>query len=214
HQDQSGWPANSYSWQVSLNRQQVGNRITQWNTANSNSGQAILIGGLEDILATRWQRDLPVETLSRRVTQIELVGSDGTFSIFRDRIRTLFGLKSTLFTMKLDSELAMVNGSGIISVLTKGVGLWGIGGSSNLQQLNGSNDRYYVIGANSKTNSIPKQFENITFDGQGHGHGLGMSQWGAMGMANAGYNYADIIQHYYNQGKKDNNLLITTYRSY
>jgi stage II sporulation protein D len=116
--------------------------------------------------------------------------------------------------MKLDSELAMVNGSGIISVLTKGVGLWGIGGSSNLQQLNGSNDRYYVIGANSKTNSIPKQFENITFDGQGHGHGLGMSQWGAMGMANAGYNYADIIQHYYNQGKKDNNLLITTYRSY
>jgi stage II sporulation protein D len=214
HQDESGWPANSYSWQVSLTREQVGNRITQWNTTNSNNGQAILIGRLEDIKVTRWQRDLPVETLSRRVTQIELVGADGTSNIFRDRIRTLFGLKSTLFTLELDSELAVVNAGGIISVVTKSIDWLGIGGGSNLQQLNGSNDRYYVIGANSKTNSIPKLYEKITFDGQGHGHGLGMSQWGAMGMANAGYNYADIIQHYYNQGKKDDSLIITPYRSY
>jgi stage II sporulation protein D len=214
HQDQSGWPANSYVWQVSLSREQAVNRINQWNTNNSSNGQAMMIGNLEDIKATRWQRDLPVETISGRVTQIELIGSARTASVFRDRIRTLFGLKSTLFTLKLDSELAMVNGSGIITTATKGLDLLSIGGSSNLQQLNGSNDRYYVIGANSQTNIIPKQFENITFAGKGHGHGLGMSQWGAIGMANAGYNFADIIQHYYNQGKNDNNIVIAAYRSY
>ncbi len=31
----------------------------------------------------------------------------------------------------------------------------------------------------------------------GWGHGVGMSQWGALGLARAGYSYIQIIQHYY-----------------
>ncbi len=31
----------------------------------------------------------------------------------------------------------------------------------------------------------------------GYGHGVGMSQWGAEGMADEGYNYKDILKHYY-----------------
>ena len=37
----------------------------------------------------------------------------------------------------------------------------------------------------------------VTFRGNGWGHGLGMSQWGAYGMANQGYNYQEILQYYY-----------------
>ena len=37
----------------------------------------------------------------------------------------------------------------------------------------------------------------VTFRGSGWGHGLGMSQWGAYGMANQGYNYQEILQYYY-----------------
>ncbi len=29
------------------------------------------------------------------------------------------------------------------------------------------------------------------------GHGLGMPQWGAYGMAVKGYNYQDILKYYY-----------------
>lgn len=36
------------------------------------------------------------------------------------------------------------------------------------------------------------------FTGNGNGHGLGMSQWGAKGMADKGSNYKQILQHYYN----------------
>ncbi|ASA26474.1 sporulation protein [Paenibacillus donghaensis] len=36
------------------------------------------------------------------------------------------------------------------------------------------------------------------FVGQGYGHGLGMSQWGVKGMADSGYDYRQILQHYYN----------------
>ena len=31
----------------------------------------------------------------------------------------------------------------------------------------------------------------------GYGHGVGMSQHGAQGMAKEGYDYVEIIQHYY-----------------
>ena len=37
----------------------------------------------------------------------------------------------------------------------------------------------------------------IKFTTRGYGHGVGLSQYGANGMANAGYNYKDIIRHYY-----------------
>ena len=33
---------------------------------------------------------------------------------------------------------------------------------------------------------------------KGYGHGVGMSQYGALGMANHGYKYDDILKHYYN----------------
>ena len=31
----------------------------------------------------------------------------------------------------------------------------------------------------------------------GYGHGVGMSQWGANGMAKEGSNYIEILTHYY-----------------
>jgi len=33
--------------------------------------------------------------------------------------------------------------------------------------------------------------------GRGWGHGVGMCQWGAIGMADRGYDYKDILHHYY-----------------
>lgn len=38
---------------------------------------------------------------------------------------------------------------------------------------------------------------NITIKTKGYGHGVGMSQYGANGMAKLGYSYEDIIKHYY-----------------
>lgn len=35
------------------------------------------------------------------------------------------------------------------------------------------------------------------FTGRGYGHGVGMSQWGAKGMAEDGYSYKEILYHYY-----------------
>ena len=43
--------------------------------------------------------------------------------------------------------------------------------------------------------SISDNNANITT--RGYGHGVGMSQYGANGMANAGYSYKNILSHYY-----------------
>jgi stage II sporulation protein D len=37
----------------------------------------------------------------------------------------------------------------------------------------------------------------VVATGAGNGHGIGMCQWGAMGMARAGVDYREILSHYY-----------------
>lgn len=44
---------------------------------------------------------------------------------------------------------------------------------------------------------VKDQGSSFRFDGRGAGHGVGMSQHGAYGLANKGKNYRQIIKHYY-----------------
>ncbi len=37
----------------------------------------------------------------------------------------------------------------------------------------------------------------VTINGRGNGHGVGMCQWGALGMSKLGYSYLQILSHYY-----------------
>ena len=52
---------------------------------------------------------------------------------------------------------------------------------------------------NLKSNyfTITKNNKTITITTKGYGHGVGMSQYGALGMAKEGYTYDKILKHYY-----------------
>ncbi len=61
-----------------------------------------------------------------------------------------------------------------------------------------------VLGLQSALFTMQKQIDpgeqwisSVTFSGSGSGHGLGMSQYGAAGMAGQGYSFQDILQYYY-----------------
>ena len=54
-----------------------------------------------------------------------------------------------------------------------------------------------ILGLRSADFTVTESGNNITFKTKGWGHGVGMSQYGANGMANAGYNYSQILKHYY-----------------
>ncbi|WP_234122307.1 stage II sporulation protein D [Clostridium hydrogenum] len=54
-----------------------------------------------------------------------------------------------------------------------------------------------ILGLNSTDFSVKYNANSIEFDCIGYGHGLGMSQWGAKGMADEGCKYTEILKHYY-----------------
>ena len=45
--------------------------------------------------------------------------------------------------------------------------------------------------------AFASEWDEVTFEGSGWGHGVGMSQYGAYGMAKVGYDYSEILAHYY-----------------
>ena len=53
----------------------------------------------------------------------------------------------------------------------------------------------------------------ITIKGKGWGHGVGLSQWGAIGLAKEGYRCEEILRHYYG-GEEPGNLIITEVGTY
>ncbi len=86
-----------------------------------------------------------------------------------------------------------------------------IDGQNNLVDLKNSQGMRQVItksGKSDLTSDMNKVTSGIVFIGQGNGHGLGMSQWGARGMAQKGSTYQEIIEHYYNQDKYDGSIII------
>ncbi len=60
-----------------------------------------------------------------------------------------------------------------------------------------------ALGLNSALFTLKKVYDKdknlaaVCINGMGLGHGLGMSQWGAHGMAAKGYNYREILEYYY-----------------
>ncbi|GAB4073190.1 stage II sporulation protein D [Barrientosiimonas marina] len=54
-----------------------------------------------------------------------------------------------------------------------------------------------ALGLASSDFSIEKKKDHLIVTTKGYGHGIGMSQYGANGMAEEGKNYKDIVKHYY-----------------
>lgn len=56
---------------------------------------------------------------------------------------------------------------------------------------------YKLLKLRSTDFEIEQKDDKIYFNTKGYGHGVGMSQYGANGMAKAGYTYDKILTHYY-----------------
>lgn len=107
------------------------------------------------------------------------------------------------------------------SRITKDVDSIGIKGDSNSIKMIDSNSYMYVLGNTSQMTTYsmrnqplsnpnlnqnqsyttipanPSSSDTFIINGKGNGHGVGMSQFGAKGMAESGFSYLDILKHYY-----------------
>lgn len=62
-------------------------------------------------------------------------------------------------------------------------------------------DVYNKLGLRSTDFNLTQVGTNVVIDARGYGHGVGMSQYGALGMAKEGYNYKQILEYYYTGAK-------------
>jgi len=89
-----------------------------------------------------------------------------------------------------------LNNDSVISILS-----YTDGGNIKEININGNNFSgkkvRELLGLRSADFNISISDNNANITTRGYGHGVGMSQYGANGMANAGYSYKDILSHYY-----------------
>ena len=62
-------------------------------------------------------------------------------------------------------------------------------------------DVYNKLSLRSTDFEIELLGNNVRITTKGYGHGVGMSQYGALGMAKQGYTYEEILKHYYTNTK-------------
>lgn len=69
-------------------------------------------------------------------------------------------------------------------------------GGGGTKRISG-NDLRRVLGLRSTRFTVSATSSGFQLDGRGFGHGLGLSQWGAYKLAEQGYDYQQILGHYY-----------------
>lgn len=103
-------------------------------------------------------------------------------TISYDKIRTVLGIN---FDSSSIIEIISRDESGRISRI-----------KFNDKELTGVETRN-LLGLRSADFDFTMTDVGVLFTTRGYGHGVGMSQYGANGMANSGYSYDKIIKHYY-----------------
>lgn len=137
------------------------------------------------------------------VLKLQVTGTNGSKVFERERCRTIFSeaTYSQRYTVsnggtKTYPAVIVTDGDKIKTVETNKVSV--LGGNGNITSIahdcavyNGKSKKQY------KTETTAGDPNTFVFTGEGWGHGVGMSQYGAKGMAVAGFTYDEILKHYY-----------------
>ncbi|AKL95172.1 SpoIID/LytB domain-containing protein [Clostridium aceticum] len=176
----------------------------------------IFVGDIIDIKATSVSEN-------GRILELTIYGTSRNEVLAKERSRTLFGLKSTWFTVNtigntidntidntpdnvaVNDSVAVRGEARIIdsmqlqnqSILSAN-GITKITDPANIKIFDGKNYRGIKSSSVSEPSIVKSSIaESFEFVGRGYGHGLGMSQYGAKKMAEEGHNYIQILAHYY-----------------
>ena len=129
-----------------------------------------------------------------RVLEMDVVGTKGTAVMKKNEIRNILGLKSTLFDLQpgyATDIYTMGSNSQVKKSLPQDLHIV----SGNGEKTAGGSGMY-VLGSNG-SKKISAGTSSFTIKGSGYGHGIGLSQYGARGMADKGFDFADILKYYY-----------------
>lgn len=145
------------------------------------------------------------------VVALTFKGSKGEKTVTNDSIRTVFSaskdgsLLSRNFTVA-SGATTQTSGNSVYVVGVEGSTKEAKGSVSaqNASGQKGTLGKSYVVEGNNGSKRIDAPVTTttgkagvVTLTGKGFGHNVGMSQYGAKGMAEEGYNFRDILNFYY-----------------
>lgn len=158
------------------------------------SAQGISFEEIESLSVSKY-------SATSRVYALKLAGKSRSLTLQGTTIRTVLNLDSTKFkivsqgdtpdTVTVLSANGMENGR--ISDMY-------IASADGIAKASDTLEQYIVQSAETLWNyprTAPEGEDTFLFAGMGYGHGVGMSQYGAKGMAEAGYTYKEIIEYYF-----------------
>ena len=162
----------NYIWETAYSPAEIKSRLAQ---------NGVRIGDIRDVAVTKISEN-------GRVIEVKVTGTEGEKIYAGGDCRTfLNNLHSQTYTVSDRSRIGELSASvGVDIGAVTGENAGASGGS-------GTNGKTGSNGGAGAASSGPLFY----FTGKGWGHGVGMSQNGARGMANAGFTYKEILQHYY-----------------
>ncbi|HOQ16068.1 MAG TPA: SpoIID/LytB domain-containing protein [Defluviitaleaceae bacterium] len=187
---------NTYTWTKSFSREEI-------EVLLKNNGKDI--GKILDIQIGSY-------STGGRVMELTIIGSNGSVTLTKESIRSFFkkdgaSLDSRKFQLVKGgttnhSYFSVIGGNSKINSNISLNQIYALGADGNITNLSGNLASIVAEGKNgqehlSLVHSTSAEGDFV-FVGRGRGHGVGMSQWGAKGMAEAGFNYRQILAHYFN----------------
>ena len=176
----TGWGAEGYRWTRAIPLHRL---------ADLKTGSGVL-GELSEVRVLRAAQ-------SGQPAEVELLGNQGTVTLSGDAIRITLGLPSGFaeFRTVPAERLVLLNPTPrrVAALQADGYALEQRRRSVAFDQAPA--DVRLVRGALDVVEfRLPPR---LVVNGRGFGHGVGMSQWGAQGLAKDGYSFDQILTHYY-----------------
>lgn len=174
------------------------------NLATSNWSVTFTADKIKDILANKSQKignllgvNILKKSPSNAVLELEFKGSKDSYVVTKENTRLVYGtsdVKSQFYDIETDASVSIVDVDGNTAV--KNFSEVRVATSKGSEKVSSELDKIIVKGKKeeAKYSTIPTKY---ILNGKGWGHGVGMSQSGAIGMAKEGFDYDEILKWYY-----------------
>jgi len=159
---------------------------------------------LEDILEKKSKKigtllglNILKKTPSNAVLELEFKGSKDSYIVTKESTRLVYGtseVRSQFYDIETDASVTIIDVDG--NITTKTFSEVKVAKNKGSEKLSSKSDKIFVKGKDKekKYATVPTEY---ILKGKGWGHGIGMSQNGAIGMAKEGFKYDEILTWYY-----------------
>lgn len=168
-------------WEVTLSKSDIKNTLSK---------SSVDIGEITDMKVTGADE-------FGRTYEVTIYGTNGQYVLKNDRTRTFFGLNSQMYSVAGQGGISVAEPLSVLSDSGQAqVNSFAIKGSKSSRTLS---DGFYIKSSDATRHYVSQSSnpDSWLLSGSGWGHGLGMSQYGAKGMAEQGFGYKDILMFYF-----------------